>query len=75
MSKLTADDRRQAENTVRTAVERIITANRDASPAYLTAAVHQAYIGRGWEPPAAGPEYCPTHTSTRTPCGLCPPGT
>jgi hypothetical protein len=74
MNKLTPAERRQAENEVRDAAERIITANPDASPAYLAAAIHQAYIGRQWDPPNPGPAYCPNHEHTRMPCGLCPPG-
>lgn len=69
-----AAERRQAEEEVRRAVTGILDREHCRISAALAIEIHQAYTGRGWIPGRLGPDYCPNHPSTRTPCGLCPPG-
>lgn len=69
-----ADVQQRAERDVRRAVERMLTRNGCRIAESLGAEIHQAYTGRFDLRPLADTGYCPTHQSTRTPCGLCPPG-
>lgn len=69
-----AAERRRADDEVRQAVTGILDRARCRISAALAMEIHQAYTGRGWIPGRLGPDYCPNHKQTRTPCGLCPPG-
>lgn len=69
-----ADLERRAEREVLHAVEVILDRAGCRISHALSREIHQAYAGRGWMPAATGPAYCPNHTWTRMPCGLCPPG-
>lgn len=66
-------ERRRADDDVQAAVENILEREHCRIADTLKLEIHQAYVGRGWIPGRLGPDYCPTHPSTRTPCGLCPP--
>lgn len=68
------DTDRRAESEVRHAVEGILERSGCRNPQALSGEIHQVYLGRFDLRPRSGTPYCRTHPSTRTPCGLCPPG-
>lgn len=71
----TADaELRRAEAEVRHAVDGILARSGCRIAEALATEIHQAYTGRFDLRPRAGTGYCRTHTRTRMPCGLCPPG-
>lgn len=68
-ARWTADD--TALRDVRQAVTGILAREGCRIPEALAIEIHQAYTGRRWIPPDDGPAYCPTHESTKMPCGMC----
>jgi hypothetical protein len=56
------------------AVEGILARSGCRIAEALSGEIHQAYSGRFDLRPRPSTIYCPTHRTTRMPCGLCPPG-
>lgn len=69
-----ADLQRDAEREARHAVERVLARSGCRIAEALSGEIHQVYAGRFDLRPRTTTGYCPTHKTTRTPCGLCPPG-
>lgn len=62
----------RAEHDIRNAVEDIIARGRQDLAEYVALEIHQAYLGRGWTPPAPPAEQCEEHPNTKPVGGHCP---
>lgn len=64
----------RAEDGARRAVEGLLDRNGCRISAALAGEIHTVYTGHFYLRPRPSTVYCRTHTTTRMPCGMCPPG-